>query len=158
MTVVSDTSIITNLLQIGQVEILPAVFGGILIPEAVLEELSILDVQRQVVIQFSWLKVCPAQDIALVSELLQTIDIGEAEAIVLAIETHAEYLLMDERKGRGKAKELGIQVTGLLGVLLKAKSNGIISAVKPLMDDLISNSRFRVHHTVYHEVLRLAGE
>jgi len=158
MTIVSDSSIITNLLQVGQVEILPAVFGKILIPEAVFEELSILDVQRQVVIQFSWLEICPIQDIALVSELLQTIDIGESEAIVLAIETHAEYLLMDGRKGRGKAKEFGIQVTGLLGVLLKAKSNGIISAVKPLMDDLISKSRFRVHHTVYNEVLRLAGE
>jgi uncharacterized protein len=158
MIVVSDTSVITNLWQIGQVEILPAVFGEILIPEAVFEELAVLDAQRKVISQLPWLEICPIQNRALALELSQMIDIGESEAITLALEVHADYLLMDERKGRKKAKALGIEVTGLLGVLLKAKAIHLVPAIKPIIDDLISNTGFRIHNTVYEEVLRLAGE
>jgi predicted nucleic acid-binding protein len=158
MIIISDTSIITNLMQVGKVEILPAAFGQIIIPEAVFKELATLEDQLRVMVSFQWLEVRAVNNATLVSELCQTLDIGEAEAIVLALESHADYLLMDERKGRGKAKEFGIPVTGLLGVLLKAKVIGVLPAVRPVMDELISLSGFHIHRDVYDEVIRLAQE
>ncbi|MEI6410012.1 MAG: DUF3368 domain-containing protein [Bacteroidota bacterium] len=158
MIIISDTSIITNLIQVSKIDILPAVFGQIIIPEAVFKELSILDDQLRVMGSLQWLEVRAVNNATLVSELCQTLDVGEAEAIVLALESHADYLLMDERKGRGKAKELGIPVTVLLGVLLKAKVIGVLPAVRPVMDELISVNGFHIHRNVYDEVIRLAQE
>jgi predicted nucleic acid-binding protein len=54
-------------------------------------------------------------------ESQENIDLGEAEAIILALELKAGLLLMDERRGRAVAMSYGLQVTGLLGVLLQAK-------------------------------------
>ena len=69
------------------------------------------------------------RDAALVRHLKLLLDVGEAEAIALAIEIQADLLLLDERRGRVVAKELGLAVTGLLGVLLVAKQQGHLVAV-----------------------------
>ncbi len=73
----------------------------------------------------------------------EAIDLGEAEAIVLALELEAELLLMDERRGRAVATAYGLSVTGLLGILLQAKRNGFIPLVKPVLDQLIKEADFR---------------
>ncbi len=158
MIIVSDTSVITNLLQIGKIEILPAIFGKILVPVAVWDELAILEPQRRALLRFDWLEIKQAKDRQQVTLLCETLDLGESEAIVLAIEIHADYLLMDERKGREKAKNLGIQVTGLLGVLFQAKAIGIFPSIKPIMDELLTKTGFRLHKSLYEEALRIAGE
>ena len=157
MTVVSDTSPITNLIQVGQLELLPALFGEIVIPESVFEELCRLPEQQLALQDKVWLSVGKAQNRALINELLEKLDIGEAESIVLALETKADYLLIDERRGRRKAKELMLPVTGLAGILLMAKSKNLLQAVKPILDELLRKG-FRVSSNVYAEVLRLADE
>lgn len=157
MTVVSDTSPITNLIQVGRLELLPDLFGKIVIPTSVFDELNRLPEQHTVLQHVNWLQVTKVKDRTLVDTLLDKLDIGEAESIVLALETKADYLLMDERRGRIKSQELGLAVTGLAGVLLMAKSRKLLSAVKPILDDLLHKG-FRINLRLYAELLRLAGE
>ena len=62
------------------------------------------------------------------------LDIGEAEAIALAVEIQADQVLIDERRGRLVASRLNLRYTGILGILVEAKSQGLIAEVKPLLD------------------------
>jgi predicted nucleic acid-binding protein len=86
------------------------------------------------------------------------VDIGEAEAIVLALEFKPDLLLLDERKGRQVASNLGIKFTGILGILIEAKNKKLINAIKPIMDDLIKQVGFRVSSKLYQRVLQIANE
>lgn len=89
-----------------------------------------------------WVKPRTASDAALVSLLTVDLHTGEAEAIALALEMKADRLLIDEREGRSMARQLGLSLTGVLGVLLRAKNRGQIKAVKPEIDALKSKTRF----------------
>jgi predicted nucleic acid-binding protein len=95
---------------------------------------------------------------ALVSALRQELDAGEAEAIVLTLETEAEMLLMDERVGREVARHLGLRFIGLIGVLVEAKHNGVLSAVKPHLDALRNVAGFRIRDALYARILENEGE
>ena len=106
----------------------------------------------------SWLTVDTAKNEELVLQLCRSIDAGEAEAIVLALERQANLLLVDEKLGREAAKTLGLRVTGLLGVLAEAKQARLIERVKPVLDELISEARFWVTPDLYREVLTTVGE
>jgi len=77
---------------------------------------------------------------------------------VLALETQAELLLMDERMGREVARHLGLTVTGLIGILVEAKHRRLIPAIKPWLDALRDQAGFRVRQTLYDQVLQDAGE
>lgn len=161
MIVISDTSPITNLAAIAQLDLLRQLYDSIVIPRAVYNEMA--GVNREVpgaaeVQSLDWIQTQTLNNPERVREIRQGIDQGEAEAIVLALELEADLLLMDERRGRAVAARYGLSVTGLLGVLLQAKQNHLIAAVKPLLDQLIAQVNFRVSTQLYAEVLRLAGE
>lgn len=91
-------------------------------------------------------------------KLLKTLDPGEAEAIVLAIELKADALLIDEKKGRKIAQEHGIIITGLLGILVDAKEEKLLRNVKPVLDKLVFEIGFRISPGLYQDILKKIKE
>lgn len=161
MIIVSDTSPISNLLRIGQLSILKNLYSCVIIPQRVYQELRALTtfgIDLTLIESADWIKIQVVLDQALVSTLLSELDPGEAEAIVLAIELKADRLLIDERIGRNVAKRYGLNITGLLGVLVAAKQNSLIPEIKPLLNQLISQAKFRIHPDLYYQILQDADE
>ncbi|NJL09743.1 MAG: DUF3368 domain-containing protein [Calothrix sp. SM1_7_51] len=160
MIVVSDTSPISNLAAIGQLELLQKLYGSVIIPTAVYQEIlnsgstdpAVLAIQTA-----RWIDTLSVTNFTLLQTLQNNLDIGEAEAITLAIELNADRLIVDERKGRNEAIKLGLRVTGILGILLAAKQQGLIPLIQPLLDDLIANG-FWIREQLYAELLQLSGE
>jgi uncharacterized protein len=161
LIVISDTSPINNLAAINQLGLLQQLYDTVIIPEAVYRELtdpSFLVAGATEVQNFDWIQIRSVTDRTLVEVLSNELDIGEAEAIALALEIQAEQVLIDERRGRLVAERLNLQYTGILGILVEAKNRGIISAVKPLLDGLIAHAGFWVATSLYDRVLEMVGE
>jgi predicted nucleic acid-binding protein len=159
--VVSDTSPITNLAPIGLLHLLESLYEQVVIPQAVYDEMAGLDqvVPGAIEVQtLSWIQTQKIAGIQQAKELQQEIDLGESEAIVLALELQAELVLLDDRKARIVASRYQINVTGLLGILLEAKSKGLILAIKPAMDQLTQQANFRISRRLYLDALDAANE
>lgn len=115
MIVISDTSPISNLAAIGQLDLLRQIYGEVIIPETVYQEIingGITEPATLAVQSLEWIKKASVNNFTLVRNLLSKLDPGEAEAIVLALELNAELLIVDERKGRKQATSLGLKITG----------------------------------------------
>jgi predicted nucleic acid-binding protein len=127
MTVISNTSPLNYLALIGFQDILPALFGRVLIPDAVWHELRSPEAPQLVK---NWLDASPSWlDRRVVSQVppdLQHLDAGEREAIALAQSVDASLVLLDERRGRRVARNLGLVVSGTLGVLDLAARRGLV--------------------------------
>jgi uncharacterized protein len=153
MIVVSDTSAITSLIQVSRVEVLSRLYGEICIPETVRKELL-----RTHPVLPEFVRVRPTEKKIDVQRLCTELDLGEAEAIVLAKEISADYLLIDEALGRQVAIREGVKVIGLLGVLLEGKEHGYISSVREVTAELEAIAGFRVADAVKQIIFREAGE
>lgn len=163
MIVVSDTSPLSGLAIAGHLSLLHQLYGQVVIPIAVAEELrrgGQDDPRIDEVLALSWIEVQQPTNQTLVEALRgdRNLDRGEAEAISLALELKADELLMDERLGRREARCLGLSITGLLGILLLAKQQGLIPAIRPVMDTLMTEAGFRISSKLYAEVLEAAQE
>lgn len=157
MVVVSDISSISNLIQIGLIELLRDLYGEVLITPAVQRELYRIDTQVILLEKLSWIKVQAPENQKMVLELLGKLDLGEAESIVLALETQADLVIIDEYAGRQIALELGLRITGLLGVLIQAKKLDRISEVSKYVQDL-KRVGFRLNQNLIQSVLEKLGE
>ncbi|RZM77284.1 DUF3368 domain-containing protein [Leptolyngbya iicbica] len=161
MIIISDTSPVSNLLRIHQLSLLQRLYGRIVIPPIVDAEIRALEtfgIDIAALSEADWIVVQPAHDQALVASLQAALDLGEAAAIALAIELQADRLLIDERLGRQVAQRLGLKVTGLLGVLVAAKQNNLITQLKPILDALVVQAKFRVHPDLYRQILQDVNE
>ena len=163
MPVVSNTSPISNLARIGHLNLLREQFSEVWIPRAVEKELrNVPDLAARKAINEAkhdgWLKLRPASNAKLVNLLMVELHQGEAEAIALALETKADRLLVDEREGRMMARQLGLPLTGALGVLLRAKKMRRIKALKPELEALKRRARFFISPTLETAILKRAKE
>lgn len=144
MIVVADTSPLNYLIQVECEALLPKLYGRILIPPGVVEELDRAGAPAAV---RAWLAALPewveTSPLRLPpSPSLAFLDLGEREAIQLAEEQNAGLLLIDERKGRLEAKRRGLDTTGTLGVLLDAGDQGLIDP-EPAYRRLLRKTTFR---------------
>jgi predicted nucleic acid-binding protein len=129
MIVIADTAPVNYLILIEAIELLPKLYGQIVIPESVLSELNAgrtpAPVKLWVRNKPDWLRVEKAA-LESLKETAAFLDAGEREAIALARTLHADLLILDERAGRREAKRLNLPVTGTLGVLRTASERGLI--------------------------------
>ena len=139
--VVSNTTPIISLLKINKLEILKYLYGEILIPQEVFNEIEVgrkkdfyTDLSK-----IEWVKIIKINNKNSLTYFLD-LDKGEAEAIVLATEQDADLIILDETLGRFHANHSGLKVTGTIGILLKAKQLGYIIELKPLILELISKN------------------
>ena len=161
MIVVSDTSPINNLAAINHLDILRQLYGVVIIPEAVYRELTDpkFPVAGAVEVQtLDWIQTRAVGDRTLVKALDNELDTGEVEAIALATELQANQLLIDERRGRTIASRLNLRYIGVLGILVEAKSQGLIAEVKPALDSLIDSAGFWIAEPLYSSVLHRVSE
>ena len=153
MIVVSDTSPVSNLLQVQHEKILQELFGEVVIPPAVRDELI-----RYHSVLPDFLRVASPTSVQNPSVETSQLDPGETEAIALAMELDADFLLIDEKLGRTAAKDRGVRVIGLLGVLLLGKQRGLLVSVGEVLERLTNEAGFFVSAKVKAQVLSLAGE
>ena len=161
MIVISDTSPIINLAIIGHLHLLPAVFNEVVIPTAVYNEITLtgagLPGSAEIAVA-NWVSVVSVKNRSLVDSFRAELQIGESEAIVLAMELKADLLLIDEALGRAIASKNGLKIMGLLGVLIVAKQKGLIPEVKTLINRLLVEADFWISNQLINQVLAEAGE
>jgi hypothetical protein len=163
MPVVSNTSPVLNVAIVGRLSLLRERFGEIWIPAAVLEELRVeedLPGSQAVreALEAEWLRVEEAKDQALAQVLQRDLDRGEAEAIALPVQVKAEWTLLDEREARRVAKSLGLKVTGVLGILLRAQREGRLPSLQKAMGELRERAAFRIGGGLYADLIGESGE
>lgn len=161
MIIVSDTSPVSNLILIQRLYILQKLFSEIIIPPAVDAEILALrqfDKDLSEYENADWIKVVQPANSQKVQMLETKLDAGEAQAIVLALETNCDLLLMDERIGTNIARQEGLQTIGLVGVLIKAKEREIIKEVREILEDLKQTSGFWLGDKLQNRVLENLGE
>lgn len=154
MIVVSNTTPLIGLAVINRFDLLHRYFDEIFIAQAVYDEVISA---KQTILSAAWVKVAQVQDRLAVDVLLDELDLGEAETIILARELQAGLVLMDERKGRRKLTQLNLPKTGTVGILLKARLDGLLSALKPELEALKQHG-FGISQHVIDDILRQAGE
>lgn len=125
MPVVSNTSPILNLAIIGKLSLLHEQFNTVYIPQAVIEELRIQEElpgcsEIRKAVEQGWITIIEVKDKEKVQLLNRDLDRGESEAIALALQVKADWILVDEKESRKICKSMGMKTTGLLGVILKA--------------------------------------
>jgi predicted nucleic acid-binding protein len=158
IVVVNATPIIA-LVLINQLSLLQYLYNEVIIPPEVQAEVLTggpSGVGKVELEGANWIRTIPLQDPRR-ADLLSDLDRGEAEVIALAQELDAQLIIIDERLARRHAKRLGLTLTGTLGVLLKAKEQGVIPVIAPLIDQLRQGG-IRLSQAVVTEALELAGE
>lgn len=133
MLIISDTTPIISLAKVNRLYLLERIFGKVLIPKAVFEELTENSyyAEEAVLIRSCSFLVCENvrnQESVKILRNVTGLDAGESEAIVLYEELQADMIVIDERKGRKVAKQLNLKCVGTVGILLRAYDEKLITA------------------------------
>lgn len=161
MIIVSDTSPLCNLALVDFLWILQPIYQTVIIPQVVADELQQARSPKiQAILTLEWIETRNVTNTSLAEtlEIDRHLDPVKSNAIALAVELKADELLIDERLGRQTAAEFGIQIIGILGILRVAQFRQLIPTVKPVLDRLMRDAKFRVAKPLYHQILQDVGE
>jgi predicted nucleic acid-binding protein len=152
--VVSDTSPLNYLILIGQINVLPTLYGRVFIPQSVYDELGALEAPEAVrewrAKLPDWIEVPseqPTPDIG-----LSHLHAGERDAIFLALKIQADALIIDERRGREEAEKRGLKVIGTLGIIVAAHERGLLDLTETV--DRLRQTTFHVSAKLLAAILR----
>ena len=147
--VISDASCLIALERIRAMPILLQLFGKVIVTDEVAAEYG-----HELP---EWIEIRTVTNRQMQHELELMLDPGEASAITLALETPNSVLIIDEYKGRKAASRAGLRIVGTVGVFLLAKEAGLISLVKPYLEQL-KQVDFRLSRALLKKALQEAGE
>lgn len=147
--IISDTSCLIILSKIDELDLLQKLYGTIITTQDVASEFE--------EILPDWIVIENAKDKYHQRILELQIDKGESSAIALALEKENSTLILDDFKARKVAANLGLRYTGTIGIIIKAKMNGIIPSIKPLLEK-ITATNFRISSEIKLQALKEAGE
>lgn len=147
--IISDSSCLIGLLNIGQLELLHRLYGEVMTTPEVIDEVGTgLP---------GWILVQEAAKNELVEQLRIDVDLGEATAIALATEFTDALVILDDRDARLVAIRLGLELTGTPGILLAAKRAGHLAEIRGSIDEL-TRVGFRMSDAIKSRILQMAGE
>jgi predicted nucleic acid-binding protein len=134
--VVANTTPLIALSHVGHLSVLKRLYGEIIIPEAVYKELSVKKesvCKKAVDSSLDWIKVGHIQNQMAKAMYKTQLHEGEVEVMILSQEVEADVVIIDDANAKKYAKYLGLPVTGTLGVLIKAKREGYVDELKPIL-------------------------
>ena len=137
--VIADSSCLIGLSKIGQLDLLRQLFGQVLIPKAVYHEVVVRGANRpgaSEVATAGWIEVCEIKDQLALRTLKLTLGVGESEAIILASERSANFLILDDWKARQIALGLDLPVVGTVAILTKAAEKGLLADLTMALEQL----------------------
>jgi predicted nucleic acid-binding protein len=148
-TIISDTSCLIILSNIGAIDLLQKVYSSITTtPEIAFEFEDTLP---------EWIEIKAASNSNYQQILELQIDKGEASAIALALEIPESLVILDDYKARRVGEKLGLLITGTIGVIISAKLEGHIPSIIPVIE-MMRKTNFRLSEDVVNEALKKAGE
>ena len=159
--IISNTTPISNFLQLERFDLLKRLFPVLHISQAVKREIDVVFAAHRVwqtSLQDDFIVVHEVASSDLRRHFLSVLHPGEAEALCLYLEQHADLCLVDDRDARAIATLHHIKLTGTLGILIQAKQRGVIDIVHPLLNRLREEHIFWISAEMYDTVLHLTGE
>lgn len=157
--IVNSTPLIA-LAGIGCLDVLQKLYGKITIPRAVYTEINAKpdsECAKQLKLNADWILIDDISNVEAKSYYKTQLHDGEVEVMILAKESSADLVIIDDNNAKKHAQYLGLSVTGTLGLLMKAKSVGYISELKPLLQKLVDN-RIYISQALIDKCLRIVGE
>jgi len=156
--VIADASTLIGLSRIGQLSLFKKLFGEVIIPRGVYDEVAVERKERSHVFKKStYLIIKDVEDRVSTDFLMASFGKGEAQVLALAKEKKADLILLDEKRARKTVRRAGFKIMGILGILVISKDKGFIPSVKPFIEELNSQG-FRISEKVMKRTLKEARE
>ena len=159
-TIIVNSTPIIALSAIDKITLLKELYGTIVIPSAVSNEINVKSnskAKNQLDMHSDWIHIKMIKNVEQKITFKTQLHEGEVEVIILGQELNAKTLIIDDYLAREYAKYLGFNVVGTVGVLLSSKAKGLIDTVKPFVDKMIKNG-FYLNKRLYDEILMIANE
>lgn len=157
--IVNSTPLIA-LCHVNRLDVLKELYGEITIPKAVYDEISVKEdsvCKKAVDEALGWIHVQKIQNTMAKEMFKSQLHDGEVEVMILAKEQDADIAIIDDQNAKKYAKYLGLPVTGTLGILIKAKQEGHISELKPILDVMVRNGIY-IKASLIEYCLEMVGE